>query len=175
MHIRLIVLGAALAVGGVLPLAPAEAQDLAKEGRIDAVVTDTTTGKGLDLGGNRVLYALDSVLVARGADGAGDGGVLDGMTGHCLGLEEVESDTGAGTLNGHCTYTDADGDKIFEALRIERPSGGEEASGKATLTGGTGKFEGIRGEVTHTRRLLPSPTDGVYPGIGRITGSYTIE
>jgi len=60
----------------------------------------------------------------------------------------------------------------FEEFEIERDSLNAEATGSATLTGGTGKYEGISGDLTHTRMLLlPGPKEGVFPGIGTITGS----
>jgi hypothetical protein len=46
---------------------------------------------------------------------------------------------------------------------------------ETALTGGIGKYKGIRRELTHTRRpLRPSPTEGVFPGVGQITGSCAI-
>jgi hypothetical protein len=152
---------------------PARRSKLVNRGRIDAVVTDTTTGKALDLGDGKVFYALESVMVVRAANGDG---LLHDMTGYCVGLEEVQADTGAGTLNGRCTYVDADGDQIFETLQITRASLKDEATGRATLTGGTGKYKGIRGELIHTRRLLlPSAAESVFPGVGTLTGSYEIR
>jgi hypothetical protein len=151
---------------------PAQRRQLVNRGRIDAVVTDTTTGKAMDLGDGKLFYALESFMVVRAANGDG---LLHDATGYCVGLEEVQADSGAGTLNGRCTYVDADGDQLFETLQITRASLQDEAIGRATLIGGTGKYEGIRGELTHTRRLLlPSAAEGVFPGVGTITGSYQI-
>jgi hypothetical protein len=156
---------------GLLLAGPAFA-DIAKNGTVAARATDATTAKALELGNDRTLYVLDSVLVVQGDD---PNGLLHNMTGQCYALEEVVNGTGAGMATGHCTYTDGDGDKIFETLKLGRASGKDEASGKSTLTGGTGKFQGISGEVTHTRRLLASPAEGVYPGVGRLSGSYSIK
>lgn len=97
---------------------------------------------------------------------------MNNTTGRCLAPEVAENATGASVTNGFCTYIDADGDKIFEEFEIERDSLNAEATGSATLTGGTGKYEGISGDLTHTRMLLlPGPKEGVFPGIGTITGS----
>jgi hypothetical protein len=148
------------------------AASVPKQGKIDVAVTDATTAKSLDLGGERTLYVLDSTLVARG-DGAD--AVMHNTAGHCLAFEEVENATGAGRADARCTFVDGDGDKIHTTVKLARTSGKEEAKGTATITGGTGKYAGMSGELTQTRLLLGSPAEGVYPGAGRITGTYTIK
>lgn len=167
-----------VALGGALAAATglffeAGAQDVPKQGQIDAVVTDATTGKTLAISPEQTLYALDMVLVANASSG---NGLLHNMTGHCLAHEEAENANGASTVDGYCTYVDSDGDQIFETVTMTRSGLHEEATGEAKITGGTGKYEGITGDLTHTRRLLlPSPAEGVFPGIGQITGSYQIN
>ena len=77
----------------------------------------------------------------------------------------------AGTEQGRLRKP-ASGNLGFEEFEIERDSLNAEATGSATLTVGTGKYEGISGDLTHTRMLLlPGPKEGVFPGIGTITGS----
>ena len=164
--------GVPLFVGCLLTTGSGWAAELPKAGKIDVAVTDVTTAKALELADKHSLYALDSALVARGADG---NAVMGNMTGHCLSLERVADANGAGTNDGYCTFVDGDGDKIYTAVKTSRASGKEEAKGTATITGGTGKYAGISGDLTQTRLLLASPAEGVYPGAGRITGEYRIK
>jgi hypothetical protein len=133
---------------------------------VDVIVTDVTTAESMQIGEGETLFSLDQILVLTGE------GILNNLTGRCLALEEVEDATGASVSNGFCTYNDADDDKIFTEVRLERDSLTDEASGQAKITGGTGKYEGISGRLTQTRLLLlPGPREDVFPGVGRITGT----
>lgn len=133
--------------------------------RLNVTVTDVTTAEALETADERTVFSLDQVLVASGR------GVLDGTTARCLALEVAENATGGSVTEGFCTFVDADGDKIFEEFEIERDSLNAEATGSGLITGGTGKYDGISGNVTHTRMLLlPGPKEGVFPGIGTISG-----
>lgn len=154
-------MGAVITAGSMLLYGTAHAAG----GAVDVLVTDVTTAEELEIGEAETLFSLDQILVASGE------GIFNNLTGRCLGLEEVENATGASVFNGFCTYVDADGDKIFTEISIERASLTDEASGPAKITGGTGKFQGISGNLTQTRMLLlPGPKDGVFPGIGSLTG-----
>jgi hypothetical protein len=134
-------------------------------GAVDVTVTDVTTAESMQIGEGETLFSLDQVLVLTGK------GILNDLTGRCLGLEQVEDATGGSVFNGFCTYNDADDDKIFMEVELERDSLTDEASGHARVTGGTGKFAGASGRLTQTRLLLlPGPKEGVVPGIGTITG-----
>jgi hypothetical protein len=133
---------------------------------VDVIVTDVTTAESMQIGEGETLFSLDQILVLTGE------GPLNNLTGRCLGLEEVEDETGASVFNGFCTYVDSDEDKIFTEVRLERDSLTDEASGPAKITGGTGKFEGISGRLTQTRLLLlPGPKEDVFTGVGSITGT----
>lgn len=51
---------------------------------------------------------------------------------------------GAGKSKGFCTFSDADGDRIFtDFTGINKPDG--QASGTNEIVGGTGKYAGIQG------------------------------
>jgi hypothetical protein len=105
------------------------------------------------------------------------------MTGRCASHEVVTNSTGDSVTNGYCEYIDKDKDKIFERVVDVVRSGGAfvEGRGKGVITGGTGKFAGISGEVVHSRLLLVAHedfsqlVDGVFPGVGVLKGDYTIE
>lgn len=137
-------------------------------GQLEVTITDVTTAESIETAGDQTVFALDQLVVLTGV------GVLNNTTGRCLALEVAENATGASVTNGFCTFVDAAGDKIFEEFEIERDSLNAEASGTGRITGGTGQYEGISGEVTHTRTLLlPGPKEGVFPGIGTITGTVS--
>ena len=139
-------------------------------GRLDVTITDVTTAESIETSDDQTVFALDQLIVATGE------GVLNNTTGRCLALEVAENATGASVTNGFCTFVDAAGDKIFEEFEIARNSLNAEASGTGTFTGGTGRYQGISGDVTHTRTLLlPGPKEGVFPGIGSITGTVSFN
>ncbi|HZA67643.1 MAG TPA: hypothetical protein VE592_11870 [Geminicoccaceae bacterium] len=162
MHSKIIPTSVAVVFGLTLlhGTAPADGAE------VDVIVTDVTTAESMQIGEGETLFSLDQILVLTGE------GLLNNLTGRCLALEEVEDETGASESNGFCTYNDSDDDKIFTEVRLKRDSLTDEASGPAKITGGTGKYEGISGRLTQTRLLLlPGPKEGVFPGVGRITGT----
>lgn len=152
-------------IAAIFALTLTHATAKADGGAVDVTVTDVTTAESMQIGDGETLFSLDQVLVLTGK------GILNDLTGRCLGLEEVEDDTGGSVFNGFCTYVDRDDDKIFMEVQLERASLTDEASGPATVTGGTGKYQGVSGQLTQTRLLLlPGPKEGVFPGVGTITG-----
>jgi hypothetical protein len=164
MKIRLVPLGVLAA------LACSASAYATNPGAVDVTITDVTTAESIETADDQTVFALDQLVVLTGE------GVLNNTTGRCLALEVADNATGASTTNGFCTFVDANGDKIFEEFEISRDSLSGEASGTGTITGGTGRYEGISGEVTHTRTLLlPGPKEGVFPGIGTITGTISLH
>lgn len=167
MDFKIVALSAALAAAAPLTLGPSAHATNGE--RLNVKITDVTTAESIQTADNRTVFSLDQLVVVSGR------GVLDDLTGRCLALEEVENETGASVTAGYCTYVDSDGDNIFEEFEMARDSLEDEATGAAVITGGTGKYEGISGQLTHTRRLLlPGPVEGVFPGIGRITGTVSL-
>jgi hypothetical protein len=153
-------------LGLVAAIAFTAAGHATDQGHLDVTITDVTTAESIETAGDQTVFSLDQLVVLTGMS------VLNDTTGRCLALEVAENANGASVSRGYCTFVDAAGDKIFEEFEIARDSLNGEASGPGTITGGTGKYEGISGEVTHTRTLLlPGPGDGVFPGIGHITGN----
>jgi hypothetical protein len=73
----------------------------------------------------------------------------------CVGMVEVLPDqTYKG--NGYCTLTDREGDKLYQ-----RWSAGSEASANRYETvGGTGKFEGAKGQGTTVQTEISSGPQG---------------
>ena len=69
----------------------------------------------------------------------------------CMGIVEEFPD-GKYKGNGYCTNTDPEGDKLFSSWSEDA------AESRYELTGGTGKFEGARGEGTYTvTEVSPGP------------------
>lgn len=156
--------------GALLAFAFSASAYATDSGQLDVTITDVTTAESVETADDRTVFALDQLVVATGE------GILNNTTGRCLALEVAENATGASVTNGFCTFVDAAGDKIFEEFEIARDSLNGEASGTGTITGGTGQYEGISGDVTHTRTLLlPGPKEGVFPGIGTITGTVSFH
>jgi hypothetical protein len=58
----------------------------------------------------------------------------------------LELMSGAGPVEGSCTWSDSDGDKIFTNYTGKLAASGA-FSGMNQITGGTGKFRGIQGKV----------------------------
>lgn len=140
------------------------------QGHLDVTITDITTAESVETAGDQTVFSLDQLVVLTGM------GILNDTTGRCLALEVAENASGASVTTGYCTFVDAAGDKIFEEFEIARDSLNAEATGTGHITGGTGAYEGIRGEVTHTRMLLlPGPGGGVFPGIGTIKGRVSFH
>ena len=58
--------------------------------------------------------------------------------------------------------------------QFEDSGAGELSTGRGTLTGGTGKFAGIRGEYDIEIAFVASPRDGLFQGIGHKKGNWRI-
>ena len=66
---------------------------------------------------------------------------------------DLEIISGAGTGQGSCTWGEANGDKIFTSYSGKFSSSGS-FEGMNKITSGTGKFNGIQGEVPFQCRAL---------------------
>ena len=66
---------------------------------------------------------------------------------------------GVGPFEGPCAWGDSDGDKIFTSYTGKfAPSGA--AYGEHKITGGTGKFTGIQGDIPHECEGVDSTAPG---------------
>ena len=172
---------AAILVALLSTVAVSTAQAQSSSGTIDAIISDQTTAIAVAMANDQTVYALDQQIVVTARSGGQD--LMHQMTGHCVSHEVVTNSTGDSVTNGYCEYIDKDKDKIFERVVDVVRSGGAfvEGKGKGMITGGTGKFAGISGEVVHSRLLLVAHEDfsqlveGVFPGVGILKGEYTIE
>jgi hypothetical protein len=151
-----------LLVGSV---AVAHAEGIAPAGPIDSDFTWTERQQTMPTAGGREAYTAEDLLVVTATS---PGSVLDKLAARCLTFGEQATDGSQFTMRGTCTLTDADGDHIFEA--VDESNG----AGHGKLTGGTGKFQGITGDLEFTTTYFGSPADGVSQGAGHKKGSYRI-
>ncbi len=158
---RVLVLSALLA-GGV---SVAHAAGIAPEGPINSDFTWTERQQTMPTAGGREAFTSEDMLVVT-ASSPGSG--LDKLAGRCLQFGEQATDGSLFTQRGTCTFTDADGDHIFEAVD------GTNGAGHAKLVGGTGKFQGITGDLEFTTEAFGSPAEGVWQGSGHKKGSYKV-
>jgi hypothetical protein len=152
----------ALLVGGI---GAAHAEGIAPAGPIDSDFTWTERQQTMPTAGGLQAYTAEDMLVVT-ATSPGSG--LDKLAGRCLVLGEQSTDGSQFTEHGVCTLADIDGDHIFETVDLSN------GIGRSKLTGGTGKFQGITGELELTSSYFGSPADGVSQGIGHKKGSYKI-
>ena len=143
----------------------ANAQDIPAEGTIDSNFTWTERQQTMPTAGGMEAFTTEDLLVVTAAS---PGSVLDKLAGQCLQFGEQTTDGSQFTTRGTCTLTDIDGDHIFEGIAFEN------GSGRGKLTGGTGKFEGISGDLELTTSYFGSPAEGVTQGSGHKKGSYKI-
>jgi hypothetical protein len=75
----------------------------------------------------------------------------------CPGSNDIYFEGGPGGAEGHCIFTDADGDKIFSAWSCKSPKLGAPCDGTLKFTAGSGKYEGISGgHRFHGYLLVPT-------------------
>jgi hypothetical protein len=160
------------AAAALLVAGTAVAQDVAPEGAFTvnftslAVIDDSIT-----TGPNRETGIYEGVLTASNAEGKD---LLHNLTGRCMGAWEVDSAAGTFEEHGNCVYTDADGDAIWEQFDFERQPLAPVQIAAGRWTGGTGKYEGLRGEYEIRVRPLRSAKEGFGQVIGTKQGSYRI-
>jgi len=144
----------------------AHAQSLPPEGNIDATFTATNSNvlKPMSIGEGKDFTVINQSMIAVNAAG---NPVLNNMGGRCA-LTRT-SDGKSVDIRGWCTYADRDGDELFEKCDIVFPT-----SPKCTLSGGTGKFEGIQAELRITSTPMKGTYEGINQSIGTKKGSYKI-
>ena len=126
-----------MAVALTLCAAPVAAAEFPKTGsaEYDAYYVDNTVAK-IDSGvGTGAI--VDSTGITRNVKGEGP---FNDMSVRCLYHWSVVGETNH--LNGSCVETDKDGDNVFTTFDDKNHY----------LMGGTGKYKGITGTVSYTRR-----------------------
>ena len=162
-----------LAIVALALTGAAAAQDLPPEG--DFTINFTAIGVNpaptFSIGPEREWGVFDAVMTATNAEGSG---LLHNLTGRCASWFVI--DTGPGTFeqHGHCNYTDADGDAIWEKFDFDPQPLGPVRIAAGRWIGGSGKYDGIRGEFEIRVRPLRPGREDVAQAIGTKQGSYRI-
>ncbi len=99
-------------------------------------------------------------------------GPMERMGARCVALGHFDTESEAWDGLGNCTWQDAEGDRIFETL--EESGTGGAGTGKAVITGGTGKFAGITGGYDYTLEFAASPGEGHFQWVGHKKGTFRI-
>jgi hypothetical protein len=168
------VLVSAGAVSLAFSVSGANAQQLPPEGKFSITYTslNATPVKPIAIGKDLEMSVSSAMMTATNDSG---GGLLHNLTGRCL--MSVLIDKAAKTIDqhGYCTYTDADGDQVFEKVDIDKQALGPVIVAKAEWIGGTGKYAGLQGLFEVRHNPLKSPTEGVVQGAGKKIGSYRVK
>src|SRR5262245_59942680 len=100
-------------VVGVLATVNANAQTLPAQGPVSVTYTSTliAPAKAMPIGSGKEYALLNAAMTA-----SNDGGnpILNNMGGRCLFSRSVDIVAKTSELHGFCTYSDYDGDQIFE-------------------------------------------------------------
>jgi hypothetical protein len=123
-------------------LAVGAASAAEREGTVKALAPWQSTGQVYPIGPDKVLIQAVGKGIMYIETGPGE---LDAAPFACPGHSILDTDKGTMTSEGHCIL-DAGGEDelVFAEYRCQGTPRGCE--GKFTITGGTGRFEGIRGE-----------------------------
>ncbi|HRO13073.1 hypothetical protein [Amaricoccus sp.] len=149
----------------------ATAQELAPEGSF--VINFTAVGvdpePAIEIGPDRSMGIYEGLMTASNSDGHG---LLHNLTGRCLGWFTVDIAAASFERHGRCAYTDTDGDTIWEEFTFAPQALAPVRIALGRWTGGTGKYEGIRGEFEIRVRGLRPAAAGFGHYIGTKQGSY---
>lgn len=150
---------------------PAPAQGVAGEGPFIANFVGYADAQTppIQIGDGRFSGPTDSTMTAMGVENAA---FLHNQTGRCVGVWFLDEAAATYKQNVHCTYVDADGDKIFERADFEtQPLEGPRV-GTGRWLGGTGKYAGISGVFEIRVQGLQSARDGLVQYVGTKQGQY---
>jgi hypothetical protein len=153
--------GAALAAAGLAlalaSLVPAAASQ-------EATTGEWRTFEGTwSVSGRRQSVAVEggaeaAVVELRGAVALSRGdGLGRGFHGQAVGFDD-----GQGVSVGRAVWTDERGDRVYSRLKGEPLATGRRILG--TITGGTGRYEGLEGEYSFTWQYVVAAEDGQVQG-----------
>ena len=116
----------------------------------------------IDEGNLGKAVALELVGTTANLDG---GMLMDKLVAHCI---AVRIDSGSAKyMNGGCTMTDKDNDKIFTTFDTRELEGAlpKFTCGTHTITGGSGKYKGMTGKEPFNCNILPATQNARWTGI----------
>ncbi len=174
MKIPHAVLVSAGAVSLAFSVSGANAQQLPPEGKFSITYTSLNAApvKPIAISKDQEMSVSSLMLTATNDSG---GGLLHNLAGRCLSSTLVNKATKIIDTHGYCTYTDADGDQVFEKIDIDKQALGPVTVFKGEWIGGTGKYVGLQGVFEIRNNVLKSPTEGVLQSAGKKIGSYKIK
>jgi hypothetical protein len=161
-----------VSVATLLVAGMAAAQEVAPEGAFTINFTNVVVNdESIQIGPDRRTGLYEGVLTATNAEGHG---LLHNLTGRCMGKFEIDASAGTFEQHGNCVYTDADGDMIWEQFDFERQPLAPVQIAAGRWIGGSGKYDGLRGEFEIRVRPLRPAKQGFGQVIGSKQGSYRI-
>lgn len=152
----------------------ADAQQLPAEGKLSVTYTAVNASpiRPIAIGKDQDMSVSSSMMTAVNDAGIG---LLHNLGGRCLMSTIIDKAAKTFEQHGYCTYTDADGDQLFEKVAFDKQPLGSVMVAKGTWVGGTGKFAGLEGAIEIRHAPVRSPIDGTMQGAGKKTGSYRIS
>lgn len=172
-------------VAALLPIAVvfgiasgAGAQEMPRSGTFTSYFTHVNPHPfgAVPVGDGNVAFSL--TFISASVNAAGEGFMHD-LRGRCIALQTINQTNGTFEVEGYCDWQDPAGDHIFESFwsdgptpLVEGPLGGKETFGR--FVGGTGKYEGLTGEVTITVFGATATHDGYEQVIGQKIGHYQL-
>ena len=154
MSRRLALAAVSLALAGALPAAADEAAPSAEWRAFEGSWSISGRRQTVAVEGGKEAAVVEwrgAVSLLRG-DGLGRG-----FHGQAIGFDE-----GQGVSVGRGVWTDAQGDRIYSRLKGEPLATGRRILG--TITGGTGRYEGLEGEYSFTWQYVVAGEDGAFDG-----------
>ncbi len=155
-------------VAVVLTAGDVQAQSMPPEGAVSVTFTATQILplKPMPIGGGKEFVVINQAMAA--SNDAGNP-VLHNMGGRCQLTRLADPSAKTVEVHGFCTYTDKEGDQIFEQCDF-LPG----APNNCKVFGGTGKFESLQAALVITIDLLKSNFDGISQVVGHKKGTYKI-
>jgi hypothetical protein len=151
----------------------AQAQSVPPEGELHVTFTTAAVPPigPMPIGEGRQYVQANLIMTAFNNQG---NPILNNMGGRCQ-LTRLMEGSKIVEQHGYCTYTDADNDQIFEKCDVTAgqalPAG---ATNLCTLTGGTGKFQGLQASLVIDSMQIKGTYEGAFQGIGHKNGTYKI-
>lgn len=151
----------------------ANAQSVAGEGTFAANFVGYAENESapLQTGPGRFVGTVDSTLTAMNAENAT---FLHNQTGRCVGTWTVDETSKMFEEHVNCTYTDPDGDQIYESANFDLQPLDAPHVGTGRWLGGTGKYAGLSGVFEIRTRTLRSARDGIVQYVGTKQGQYRL-
>lgn len=152
----------------------ASAEDLPKAGQFKIIYSATSVpaAKPVALSDTKDVIAANAFMTAFNAS---ESGLLHLAAGRCAVTITIDKAAKTREGRGNCTYTDKDGDTVYESFAspMPQPMGGA-AHYNGSWTGGTGKYAGITGEFDIVSNSPMLSTEAIVQWMGTKVGSYQI-